>query len=649
MSTEVADRSRRAAGAATDPVPARRRLPLALAEVRWAALALVLCGGGLAEQLTGGPPWLYWALYLACYAAGGWQPARVALRGLRRKALEVDVLMVAAAIGAAAIGQISGGALLVAGFATAGALRAQATARAAGSVRGLLDLAPERARRLTEAGEEAVDTAALAAGDVILVRPGERIGADGTVIDGASEVVVAAGSVPLERSAGSAVLAGARNGAGMLRVRVDRPAPESVAARVGALVEQASATMTPRQLLIEKLACWYAGAVIIAALAVFAVPVNQGAAPGGALLRAITFLIVASPCALVLSTMPPLLSVIAGAGRRRVLVKSAVAVERLAAAGVVVFDRAGTLTAGEPHVADVRPLAGSEVTVDQVLALAAAAEYPSEHLIGRAIVAAARARSGTEPAEVTAFRATPGRGVTATVGGHTVAVGSPAHMLAPGEATGRARRLAGKLELAGHTAVVVVLDGKPVGVLAIADRAQPDAARTVAALTELTGWEPILLTGDNERAATRLAVIVGGINDVRAGLLPQHKVAAVEALQAAGERTLVITDGSRDAPVLAAAHASIAMGGAGTDPVPHTADAVVVGDALASIPAVIARARAARRAVVQNLAVAAAVVAGLVVWNLVGHLPLTLGVVAHEGSTLLVGLNGLRLLWSHAS
>src|SRR5579875_2828916 len=246
----------RAAPAAPALTAARRRRLLALPEMRWAAAALALFAAGLAAWLAGGPAWLWWALYLACYGAGGWEPGLAGLRALRDKRLDVDLLMVAAAIVAAAIGQVTDGALLIVIFATSGALEALATARTEDSVRGLLDLAPDTAVRLIpDGGEETVPVPVLAVGDVILVRPGERIGADGTVLAGASEVdqaTITGEPLPAGKQAGDDVFAGTLNGTGSLRVRVTRRAGESVVARIATLVEQAARTKATTQLFIDK-------------------------------------------------------------------------------------------------------------------------------------------------------------------------------------------------------------------------------------------------------------------------------------------------------------------------------------------------------------------------------------------------------------
>ncbi|MFF7373078.1 heavy metal translocating P-type ATPase [Streptomyces tricolor] len=700
MSSVLTDRLSPAGAARAEPAAPRRRTRVfALPEARWAAAATVLFLIALPLQLTGAPGWAWGVPYALAYAAGGWEPAWAGLRALAEKTLDVDLLMIVAALGAAAVGQVMDGALLIVIFATSGALEALATARTADSVRGLLDLAPATATRLRSDGtEETVAPADLTVGDTVLVRPGERIGADGRVLDGTSEVdqaTITGEPLPVAKEPGDEVFAGTLNGTGALRVRVGRDAADSVIARIVRMVQEASETKAPTQLFIEKVEQRYSLGMVAATLAVFAVPLAFGAALTESLLRAMTFMIVASPCAVVLATMPPLLSAIANAGRHGVLVKSAVVMERLGEVDAVALDKTGTLTEGTPQVTDVVPLPGAGLTERELLTLAAAAEHPSEHPLARAVTDAARARGLTVPT-ARDFTSTPGVGVTATVGTHRVTVGAPPRLPAGATdgpvlpvTTGRDDRVTAlpattgqgdgagtpagpaatpvtagpagspaapavvaELEAGGRTAVVVQVDGVAVGVLGIADRVRADAAVTVAALTALTRVPPMLLTGDNPRAAARLGDEVG-VRDVRAGLLPEEKVGAVRAEQKAGRRMLVVGDGVNDAPALAAAHAGVAMGRAGSDLALETADAVIVRDELAAVPAVVALSRRARRLVVQNLVVAGVFISGLVVWDLAGTLPLPLGVLGHEGSTVLVGLNGLRLLreaaWTEAA
>ncbi|NES39776.1 heavy metal translocating P-type ATPase [Micromonospora sp. PPF5-17] len=625
----------------------------ALTEVRWAALATALFAAGGVAHLLGAPTPVWWALYLACYAAGGWEPALAGLQALRERTLDVDLLMIVAALGAAGIGQVFDGALLIVIFATSGALEAFATARTADSVRALLDVAPEQATRLsTDGGETVVNTVDLRVGDLVRVRPGERIGADAVVVDGVSEVdqaTITGEPLPAARSVGDEVFAGTLNGTGTLVVRVHRAAGESVIARIVALVEQASATKAKTQLFIEKVEQRYSIGVVVATLALFAVPLAFGADLRSTLLRAMTFMIVASPCAVVLATMPPLLSAIALAGRHGVLVKSAVVMEHLADTEVVAFDKTGTLTEGHPRVVDVRPI--GDACTEEVLRLAAGAEHPSEHPVGAAVRAAAQDHGLPVPA-ATDFTSVPGRGVRAVVDGRQVAVGSPVLLddrppTAADPAVAQARAVAADAQATGHTAVVVIVDGASVGVLTLADRIRADAATTVTALTRLTGARPMLLTGDNPGAAGHLAA-EAGISDVHAGLLPQDKVDRVRAAQTDGRRVLLVGDGVNDAPALAAADLGVAMGRGGSDLALQSSDAVLVRDDLAALPTAIALSRRARRLVKANLIIAGAFITVLVCWDLFGDLPLPLGVAGHEGSTVIVGLNGLRLLASAA-
>ncbi|MER7176999.1 heavy metal translocating P-type ATPase, partial [Streptomyces mesophilus] len=650
MPSALLQRPETTAKSAPPGVPRRRTRVLALAEARWAAAALVLFLLALPLQLAGAPAWLWGPLHALVYVSGGWEPAWSGLRALREKTLDVDLLMIVAALGAASIGQVMDGALLIVIFATSGALEALATARTEDAVRGLLDLAPTTATRLTgDGGEEAVATADLVVGDTILVRPGERVGADGRVVAGAGEIdqaTITGEPLPVAKQAGDEVFAGTLNGTGALRIAVERDASDSVIARIVAMVEEASATKAPTQLFIEKVEQRYSFAMVAATLAVFLVPLAFGAELTGSLLRAMTFMIVASPCAVVLATMPPLLSAIANAGRHGVLVKSAVVMERLGQVDAVALDKTGTLTEGTPRVIEVRPLEGGDLDEAGLLALAAAAEHPSEHPLARAVIDAARERHLPVPA-AHHFTSAPGVGVKATVESRTVEVGAPARLLtgSTGHDAERMARIVGDMEERGHTAILVRRDGTPVGVLAVADRLRPDAAATVAAFGTLTGTSPLLLTGDNARAAAHLASEAGIEADhVRAGLLPEDKVDAVRRLEADGRKVLVIGDGVNDAPALAAAHTGIAMGRAGSDLALETADAVIVRDELATAPTVVALSRAARRLVIQNLVIAGVFITGLVIWDLVGTLPLPLGVLGHEGSTVIVGLNGLRLL-----
>jgi len=602
-----------------------------LPEARWAALALILFLIAWPLQLAGAPAPIWWGLYLACYLAGGWEPAWAGISALRKKVLDVDLLMIVAAIAAASIGQVFDGALLIVIFATSGALEALVTQRTADSVNSLLTLAPETATRLTRTDAEdelaEVATADLQVGDLILVRPGERIGGDGIVVDGVSEVDQAAmtgESVPVRRSIDDEVLSGTVNGTGSLTVRISRPASDSVIARVVTLVSEASETKSTRQMFIEKVEQRYSLGVVVATLVVFFLPLALGQDFQESLLRAITFMIVASPCAVVLSTMPPLLASIATAGRNGILIKSATVMERLGRTQLVAFDKTGTLTEGAPVVRETAPVAGR--TPESVLRLAAAVEQHSEHPLGRAIVRTA----GAVPA-ATDFRAIPGVGVEGIVDGHLVRVAQASN------------------ETADHvgTFVDVVVDDELVGTILLDDALRPDAATTVARTAAITGHPVHLLTGDNERTARDIADR-SGISVVHSRLLPEDKATAVRRLEADGIPVLLVGDGVNDAPALASASIGIAMGRHGSDLALDTADAVVIRDELSAIPSVIELSRKAHRYVVANLIIAATFIAVLVTWDLIDTLPLALAVAGHEGSTVIVALNGLRLLRNSA-
>ncbi|MFI6573829.1 heavy metal translocating P-type ATPase [Nocardia fluminea] len=628
-------------------VPVRRTRLFALAEMRWAGAASVLFLVGLSAQLADTPAEVATALYLACYVCGGWEPALAGLRALRDKTLDVDLLMVVAALGAAAIGQVFDGALLIVIFATSGAVEALATARTEDAVRGLLDLAPDTATVLDADGRErTVEAVELAIGERISIRPGERIAADGSVVGGSSEVdeaTVTGESLPVDKSAGDQVFAGTLNGTGALRVRVDRLARDSVVARIAGLVEQAGRTKAKTQLFVERIEQRYSIGMVAATLAVFIVPLLFGATLQSSLLRAMTFMIVASPCAVVLATMPPLLAAIANAGRHGVLVKSAVVLEQLGTTTRVAFDKTGTLTRGVPELAEIRSV-GSGFTEEQILRLAAAAEHHSEHPLATAIVRAARGRDLLLPV-AEEFTSRPGRGVSARIEGSFIEIVSPAALPGPSERDAAWVGAVEELQTLGRIAVVVCCEQTPIAVLGISDQVRPEATAAVAAMAQLTGAAPVLLTGDNLATATALAARVG-ITDVRAGLLPHDKVTVVRDLQADGQRVAMVGDGINDAPALAAAQTGIAMGGAGSDLALQTADVIVVRDDLTTIATVMALSRRARRVVIANLAIAAGFISVLVLWDLFGHLPLPLGVAGHEGSTIIVGLNGLRLLRS---
>ncbi|WP_085913304.1 MULTISPECIES: heavy metal translocating P-type ATPase [Pseudonocardia] len=629
------------------------RTALTLPEVRWAGSALVafLLATGL--DLAGGPGHLVTAAYLACYALGGWGPAVEGIRALAARRLDVDLLMVVAAVAAASIGHWFDGGLLIVIFATSGALESVMTARTRAGIAALLDLAPETATLVgPDGGERQIPAAELVVGATVLVRPGERIPGDGRVLDGLSEVDTAGLTgepVPVRTIPGDEVLAGTVNGTGVLRIRVLRDAADTVVAGVAAQVQRAAETKADRQLFIERVEQRYSVLVVAATVLLLSVPLLLGAGFEETLLRAIVFMIVASPCAIVLATMPPLLAAIAVAGRRGTLVKDVTVLEALAEVDAVVLDKTGTLTAGRPRVVRVTPLGGRPA--DDVLALAAAAEAGSEHVLGRAVRRYALDR-GLELPEASGFAAVPGEGVRAVVGGTEIAVGRP-------ELAGRPHPVLDdvvrELQRDGRTAVVVLADDQPAGVIGLSDEPRPGAGEALEALRRTVG-EPEVLTGD---APTPARVLAGrlGLSRLRAGLLPADKVAVLRERQASGRRVLAVGDGINDAPLLAGADVGLVVGGpagsgGGSDDEAlgagalslQAADGVLTRDPLGSLAPLVELARRARRIARANLAFAATVIVVLVAWDLIGTLPLVVGVAGHELSTVLVCLNGLRLL-----
>lgn len=628
-------------------------------EVRHAVFALVAFAAAVPADLLGAPWPLVALLYAACYIAGGWEPAWSGLQALRERTLDVDILMIVAALGAAAIGQWLDGALLIVIFASSGALEAVMTARTRASITGLLDLAPETAHRIDGTVETRVRAADLRIGDEVLVRPGEKIPADGVVLSGTSEVDASSLTgepLPVRRELGDPVFAGTVNGTGALTVRVRTDPGETVVAGIAAQVERAAETKSDRQLWVERVEQRYSVVVVAAAIAVFVVPLLLGEDLRAALLRAMTFMIVASPCAIVLATMPPLLAAIAVAGRRGVLLKEAGVVEALAEVDAVVLDKTGTVTSGRPQVRSVVPADGWSES--EVLALAAAAEQGSEHVLARAVVGEAERRALRLPT-ARDTEALPGEGVTALVSyaGSRVQVTVGRPRTGDQDGTYRAPAVAGtapsaqdsrscrsestkraveRAERDGHTAVVVWADQEPVGVLVLADEPRAGAREAIAALRTTVG-APTLLTGDAEGPARAVAARTG-ITAVRAGLTPAEKSAHLPP------RALAVGDGLNDAPLLAGAHVGLAVGdGAATLSV-EAADGVLVRDPLGALAPLVVLARRARRIARANLVFAAAVIVALVTWDLVGTLPLALGVAGHELSTVLVCLNGLRIL-----
>ncbi|HEY8487120.1 MAG TPA: heavy metal translocating P-type ATPase, partial [Limnochordales bacterium] len=493
---------------------------------------------------------------------------------------------------------------------------------------------------------ETVPVEQLQVGDIVQLLPGERLAVDGVVVQGHSAVdasAITGESIPVDRNPGDVVMAGSVNQHGVLWVRVTRPVHDSTLSRIIQLVAQAQEHKTPTQLFIERFERVYSAAVVALTVAMMVVPpLVLGWDWRTSLYRAMTVMVVASPCAVVLSTMPAMLSAVANGARRGVLFKGALYLEQLAHVKVMAFDKTGTLTVGRPEVTRVLALEGHDE--HQLLAAAAGLEAASEHPIARAVVEHARARN--VPVEVASeTQVYPGRGLEGRVGPLTVRVGSPAWFAEQGmSAPPRLAQAVAELEAAGQTVMLVSMNGSgPVGAIAVADRLRPQAREAVQGLKALGVKRVVMLTGDNPTVARAVAQ-AAGVDEFFAGLLPEQKMQVLARLSQQFGPVAMVGDGINDAPALASAAVGIAMGRAGTDVALETADVVLMSDDLRKLEAGVALGRRAEQVVRQNLAFAFAVIAVLLALAAAGHLTLTQAVIGHEGSTVLVALNGLRLL-----
>lgn len=606
---------------------------------------VLIVAGWLAGRSTSAPAWLAAALFAGAYVAGGFDVARHAWHSVRIRRFNTDLLMVAAAAGAAAIGEAADGALLLFLFSLGHALEELALDRARQAVRKLGALTPKTALVRRNGGEIEVSVEKLDLADFVVVRPGVRIPVDGQVVAGASGVdqsPVTGESIPVDKAVGDPVFAGTVNGEGALEVKVTRLAKDSTLARVMQLVEEAQGQKARAQRTVESFTSRLVPAVLVGAALLIAVPPLFGFAFKESFLRAMTLLVAASPCALALAAPSAMLAGIAQAARQGVLVKGGVHLETLGAVDAVAFDKTGTLTHGRPDVTDVIALEAAGFGEDRLLSLAAAVEKRSGHPLAQAVVRAAEARSLAVPAAAELTSLT-GRGVRGQVGQLDVRLGNrrlfeDAHIAIPETLSARLQQLEGE----GRTTMIVGVGEGIAGVLALADEPRANAKAVIERLRALGVRETLLLTGDNPLAAGRVARELG-IDTVRAGLLPEGKVSVIREL-ASGRTLAMVGDGVNDAPALAAASVGVAMGGAGTDVALETADVALMGDDLSRLPFAVGLGQATRRVLRQNLGLALAVMATLVVGAATGIAGVSSAIVLHEGSTLAVALNSLRLL-----
>lgn len=616
-------------------------------------LLSLLCGlalllGWLGESLFAFPTALTGALYLAAYLAGGWHVARHAWGALRERHFDTDLLMLAAALGAALLGEFAEGALLLFLFSLGHAMEERLLERTRSNIRSLAELTPRFALVRRGEAEISLPVENVSIGDIVVIAPGVRLPVDGEVIAGNSDIdqsTVTGESMSVERHPGDPVFAGSVNGDGALEVRVTRLAKDSTLQRVIHMVEAAQSQQSPAQLAVDRFMRWFVPAILIIDLLLIIVPPLFGVPIQTAFLQAMTLLVAASPCALALGTPAAILAGISRAAQSGVLVKGGVHLETLGQLRAIAFDKTGTLTAGKPEVTEILsfPLDGDRSSQSRLLSLAAAVERRSAHPIAHAIVRAAEDRGLILP-EAVDVQASNGLGVRAVVDGKAVWVGSLQWLKqnAP-PLSDETSALIFTLESQGKSVVAVSQEGDVSGLIAIADRIRPEAPAAIQDLIEAGIRKVIMLTGDRFQVAAQIAAQTG-VTDFRAGLMPEDKLAAIDELVKQEAVVAMVGDGVNDAPALAQASVGIAMGGAATDVALESADVVLMSADLSRLAYSVRLGRAVRSIIFQNLAIALGTIFLLVSAVLFSGLGIGGAVILHEGSTVLVVLNALRLL-----
>ncbi len=604
-----------------------------------AALVIVACA---VDWFTPFPEWTA-PLFIVATIVGAVFPAQRAWQSIKRRTLDINVLMVVAVVGALAIRQFEEAAMVVSLFAAAQWLEAQSLDRARQAIGKLLDLAPPEVLIRDDRGERLIGIDLVIPGAMMIVKPGDKIALDGVVRNGRSDVnqaPITGESLPVEKNEGDEVFAGTINGHGALTVAVTRRRNDTTLARIVHLVESAQAKRAPLQQFIDRFAAWYTPAVVILAVLVATVPVVLfGQAFDVWLYRSLVLLVVSCPCALVISTPVSIVSALAGAAQQGVLVKGGIHLERLAGVRVVAFDKTGTVTTGRLTLDAVHPVGA--FPIDDLVRLAASVESQSEHPIAAAILHAAQAR-GVRPAAPADVRALPGLGVEGRVGAQVIVCGTPRLLAARGATTPEVDALARKIVLNGMSPIVVAADGVAIGVLGVTDRPKADAARVVADLRANGVSRVAMITGDHDAAAQATGSEVG-VDEVRSGQLPADKVTAIEQLRDAHGAIAMIGDGVNDAPALAAADVGFVMGAMGSDAALETADIALMTDELPKVPYTIRLSHATIANIRANVAISLGLKAAFVILAVAGVATLWMAVVADTGASALVVANALRL------
>lgn len=581
-------------------------------------------------------------LALLAIALTGVETYRKGWISIRYGSLNINALMSIAVTGAVLIGQWPEAAMVMFLFAVAEAIEARSLQRARRAVESLMAVAPETATVQTHAGWATVPASHVAVGANVRLRPGERVAVDGRITSGATSVnqaPITGESLPVDKGPGDVVLAGTVNEDGEIEYEATATATNSTLARIVRAVQEAQATRAPTQRFVDRFAAYYTPAVLFVAVAVaLAPPLLLAADWFPWIYRALVLLVVACPCALVISTPVTVVSGLTAAARRGILIKGGLFLEKGDKLDVLALDKTGTLTFGKPVVTDVAPLGGH--TSEQLLALGGALASRSDHPVSLAIASYAKDFAGI--GAVSGFAALRGRGVEAIIDGKPYRLGN--HRLAreSGADTPELARRIEMLEQDGRTAVVLIAEGQALGVFAIADRIRDESAEAVEQLKQL-GIRPVMLTGDNPHSARAVAVAVG-IADMRSALLPEEKLAAVAELQAGGALVGMVGDGINDAPALAKADIGFAMGAAGTDTAIETADVALMDDDPRKLAAFVRLSRNTKSVLWQNITLALGIKAVFLVLTIAGHATLWMAVFADVGASLIVVFNGMRLL-----
>jgi Cd2+/Zn2+-exporting ATPase len=623
----------------------------------------LLVGLGFAiEQGEWAPGWVSLALYCGAYLAGGSYTVREAFDNIRRGRFEIDTLMLVAAAGAAAIGAWAEGALLLFLFSLGHALEHFAMGRATQAIEALAELAPQTATVKRDGQMHEIPVDQLAVGDVVVVRPNERLPADGFVIQGQSSVnqaPVTGESIPVDKqpvpdldiartrpeiiASSSRVFAGTINGSGALEVQVTRKASETVLAKVVKMVSEAESRKSPTQRFTDKFQRFFVPAVLILAVLLLGAGLVVDEPFAASFYRSMAVLVAASPCALAIATPSAVLSGVARAARGGVLIKGGAPLEALGAVRAIAFDKTGTLTEGTPRITDVEPLEG--VTAEELLTVAVAVESVSDHPLALAIVRDGRQRLRDRKVEPASdVQSLTGRGVQAKIGSDVVWIGKAEMFGADGvpAISPAARSAIEALRNSGRTTIVIKKGVRDLGVIGLMDSPRPAARQVIARLRELGVRRMVMLSGDHQKVADAIASEVG-LDDARGDLMPEDKVKIIGVLKEESRLIAMVGDGVNDAPAMAASTVGIAMGAAGSDVALETADVALMADRLEHLPFVVGLSRYTRSIILQNLFVSLGVVALLVPATIFG-LGIGPAVAVHEGSTLLVVINALRIL-----